>query len=211
MAFLMNRWWGSLVLGLFTLPAMWYMRNGLGVDTPDRGLLPKVPSFIVFFAYFSLGWLLHRNQQRVECFKKFWKSNLIIGFGLLTTVCLLFFLQFNSLSIQRLMTDPFFSKAFKSLYGLASMTSVFAFIGVMMVFFAGRSRLIRYLSDSSYWLYLIHLPIVVFFQVLAIPLPVHWTLKLCIIFVPSFMIMFATYHFFVRKTWIGVVLNGKKY
>jgi hypothetical protein len=91
------------------------------------------------------------------------------------------------------------------------MTTVFAFIGAMMTFFKKQSKLIRYLSDSSYWLYIIHLPLFVFFQILIVPLSVHWILKLALIFIPSFIIMFLTYHFLVRRTWIGHMLNGKKF
>lgn len=209
--FMMTRWWGSLAFALFTIPAMWYMQSTFGVDTSDQGLLPKIPPFIVFGFYFSLGWFLHRNQQLLEKFKKYWKSNLILSLIFLITVSLLFLLQFNQTLIQRYMANPFFLIVFKSIYGLASMTTVFAFIGIMMVWFARQNKWVRYLSDASYWLYLIHLPVVVFFQVLVSPLSLHWAFKLCLIFIPSLLILFTSYHFLVRKTQIGWMLNGKKY
>ncbi len=126
--YLMTHRWGSLVFALFTFPAMWYMKNGFGVDTPDHGLIPKVPSFIVYGFYFSMGWFLHRSQHFLEGFKKYWKSNLILSLVLLSTLCLLFFLQFTNPQVQIYMAKPLYSKIFSSLYGLASMITVFAFI-----------------------------------------------------------------------------------
>jgi hypothetical protein len=208
---LMMHPWGSLVLALFTIPAMWFMKNGFGVDTPDHGLFPKIPSLVVYGLYFSIGWFLHRNQQLMEGFKKYRIVNLILSLVLLTIICLLFLLQFTHPQVQTYMAKPLSSEVFSSIYGLASMTTVFAFIGYMMVLFGNTNKRIRYLSDSSYWLYVIHLPIVVFFQIIVMPLSLHWILKISIIFVPSFLIMFFSYHFLVRKTWVGVILNGKKH
>jgi glucan biosynthesis protein C len=208
--YLMTHRWGSLIFALFTIPAMWFMKNGFGVDTPDHGLVPKIPSLVIYGLYFSIGWFLHRSQHFMEGFKKYRKSNLFLSLVLLILICLLFLLQFTHPQVQTYMAKPLFSKLFISIYGLTSMTTVFAFIGFMMVLFANTNKVIRYLSDSSYWLYVIHLPIVVFFQVIVMPLPLHWTLKISIIFIPSFLIMFFTYHFMVRKTWVGVMLNGKK-
>jgi glucans biosynthesis protein C len=214
-ALLMSHWWGSLFFALLTVPAMWRMKNNFGVEAPDHGLLPNAASFLVFGIYFSLGWFLHRGPQLMESFKKYWKSNLTICLFFLGTICTFFIYRIKRPDFQAGITDPtilkFISIFFNSFYGLASMTAVFAFIGIMMTLFAKQSKLITYLSQSSYWLYLIHLPIIMFFQILVFQLPVHWTVKLLLVFVPSFIIMISSYHFLVRKTKMGVLLNGKKY
>ena len=46
------------------------------------------------------------------------------------------------------------------LYALAIWTSTFAVIGLALRFMSGFSPVRRYLADASYWLYLIHMPIV---------------------------------------------------
>jgi peptidoglycan/LPS O-acetylase OafA/YrhL len=148
-------------------------------------------------------------------FKKYWKSNLTICLFFLGTICAFFIYKIKHPGFLAGITNPailkFISIGFNSFYGLASMAAVFAFIGIMMTLFAKQSKLITYLSQSSYWLYLIHLPVVLFFQILVFPLPVHWAIKLLLVFIPSFMIMISSYHFLVRRTWMGVLLNGKKY
>ncbi|MGD0753855.1 MAG: acyltransferase family protein [Bacteroidales bacterium] len=214
-ALLMSRWWGSLIFAMVTIPGMLMMKNGFGVDAPDHGLIPYGASFLVFGLYFSLGWFLHRGPQLMVSFKKYWKSNLTICLFFLGTICAFFIYKIKHPGFLAGITNPailkFISIGFNSFYGLASMAAVFAFIGIMMTLFAKQSKLITYLSQSSYWLYLIHLPVVLFFQILVFPLPVHWAIKLLLVFIPSFMIMISSYHFLVRRTWMGVLLNGKKY
>jgi membrane-bound acyltransferase YfiQ involved in biofilm formation len=81
----------------------------------------------------------------------------------------------------------------------------------MMVLFSRVSPTIRYLSDASYWMYLIHLPVVVSFQILVAPYPWHWLVKIIFILLPSFSVLLLSYQFLVRKTRIGVLLNGRRY
>lgn len=69
---------------------------------------------------------------------------------------------------------------------------------------------IRYLSDSSYWLYVAHLPLVIVLQS-----KLAWTggnayLKLLIISVVSIGLLLLSYQLLVRNTWLGVFLNGRR-
>lgn len=69
---------------------------------------------------------------------------------------------------------------------------------------------IRYLSDSSYWLYVAHLPLVIVLQS-----QLAWTdgnayLKLLIISFASIGLLLLSYQLLVRNTWLGVFLNGRR-
>ena len=74
---------------------------------------------------------------------------------------------------------------------------------------SGFSPTWRYLADASYWLYLIHLPIVVALQVAVSHLPWPWPIKFATILVVALPVMVASYHLLVRYTFIGFVLNGR--
>ena len=50
-------------------------------------------------------------------------------------------------------------------YALASWIATFAVIGLALRFLSGFSATRRYVADASYWLYIIHLPLVVVLQV----------------------------------------------
>ena len=69
----------------------------------------------------------------------------------------------------------------------------------------------RYIADASYWIYLAHLPVVAALAVWVGHWPLHWGFKYPFILVVSFAVLFLSYHFLVRPTFIGKLLNGRKY
>lgn len=88
----------------------------------------------------------------------------------------------------------------------------FGLIGQTQRHLRRESRAVRYLSDSSYWVYLVHFPIVGLLQVnlyrLPFPLP-PWA-KFSLTLAISLVLSLASYQVFVRYTWIGRWLHGKR-
>ena len=78
-------------------------------------------------------------------------------------------------------------------------------------FLAHASDRVRYVADASYWIYMVHLPVVVAMQVLVVDLPWHWSLKFPAIVLVSFAVLLLSYRTLVRSTFIGQTLNGRKY
>lgn len=68
----------------------------------------------------------------------------------------------------------------------------------------------RYIADASYWLYLIHMPIVMALQLAVSQLDWPWPVKFSTILVVALALMLASYQLLVRFTIIGVVLNGRR-
>lgn len=69
----------------------------------------------------------------------------------------------------------------------------------------------RYLTDASYWIYLVHLPVL-----LAIEIPIHqWEVtalvKIPLLLGTSILLCTASYHYMVRSTFMGKLLNGRAY
>src|SRR5690606_1382515 len=71
-------------------------------------------------------------------------------------------------------------------------------------------RWVRYVADSSYWLYLIHLPMVVWLQVAVAEVEVHWSLKLGLVSAVTIAVALLSYDVFVRSTWVGWLLSGRR-
>lgn len=69
---------------------------------------------------------------------------------------------------------------------------------------------LRFLADASYWIYLVHLPIVLFLQTLLIPLPWPWSAKLAIVLLVTLGLSLGSYVTFVRYTPLGWLLHGKR-
>jgi peptidoglycan/LPS O-acetylase OafA/YrhL len=101
--------------------------------------------------------------------------------------------------------------AYAASYALAVWCWSFGLIGLALRFLSGYSATRRYIADASYWLYLIHMPIVLALQILVSQLAWPWWIKFPLILAIAFPIMFASYHYLVRGTFIGAVLNGRRY
>ena len=73
-----------------------------------------------------------------------------------------------------------------------------------------RSPVLRLLSDASYWIYLVHLPVVCFLQTMLVEARLGLAVKLLLTTGGTFPFCLATYVVFVRYTPIGWMLNGKR-
>jgi glucans biosynthesis protein C len=96
---------------------------------------------------------------------------------------------------------------------LASYLSVLLTLSALLVgqrFLARSNAWLKFCADSSYWVYLIHLPIVLFLQTLLIPIALPVLVKLVLVIVVTWLFCLATYVVFVRYTPIGWMLNGKR-
>jgi peptidoglycan/LPS O-acetylase OafA/YrhL len=69
----------------------------------------------------------------------------------------------------------------------------------------------RYIADSSYWVYLIHLPFTAIIPTFIWEFPLTAVVKFLIVLTTTILICLVSYHFLVGATFIGNFLNGRKY
>ena len=210
-AFLMRGIWGPLLIGL---PIALYFA---GIDDWFEWIgLPSafsiVPSPRAIFAYgipFALGWMLHRQAHLLLDLSKSWLAYFIPAI-ILTVVCL----KIVGVS-HTAWVGPTLEGNSRLIYALCYMTGlwcwVFAFIGAAVRFLSKESPTTRYISDASYWIYLMHLGTVAFFMMVTRPFDLHWSIKFAIMVLGSMSILLVTYHYLVRFTWIGAILNGRRH
>jgi hypothetical protein len=177
-----------------------------GVPTPDMSLIPNPPAAIQFMTAFGFGWLLHRQADLLQVWRSRWPLNLALAVGL-TVACL----AMIGLKPVVAPAAPGLAKfAYAAAYSLAMWTWTFAVIGLALRFLSGFSPVRRYIADSSYWLYLIHLPLVIALQAAVSRLDWPWEAKIAVILGAAFPLMFASYELFVRHSFIGAILNGRR-
>lgn len=87
----------------------------------------------------------------------------------------------------------------------------FGMMGLFHRFFKSQSPWVRYLSDSSYWLYLVHIPILMICQFLVRDWQIPSFLKFVLVCTVTTSLLIISYQWLVRNTWIGVLLNGRRY
>jgi len=208
--------WISLVAAVPIAVSLYTMKDWYGVATPEvkvfpYPLIPLANSMFVYLIFFAAGWLLHRQADLLEQFPRRWKVNSLVGFVLGTALSVLYMKYLHVESTSELRSIAWFRLVYCFAYGVAMMLLVFGVMGFFVKYFRRPNRTWRYLTDSSYWLYLIHLPIVVWWQVVLYRWEVHWSLKFALINVVAFPVMLLSYHVLVRRTIIGQTLNGRKY
>lgn len=71
------------------------------------------------------------------------------------------------------------------------------------------NRWLRYMSDGSYWTYLVHLPVVFAIQFQLLDWDAGWPIKWAVSVLAVLAACLASYHLAVRNTPLGRILNGK--
>ena len=87
---------------------------------------------------------------------------------------------------------------------------VLLFLGAFVRWGAKPRPWVSWLSDASYWCYLIHLPVVIAFQILVADLGWPGPLKYALLMAATFAVCLGTYQAFVRYTVLGATLNGPR-
>jgi hypothetical protein len=200
--------WGPLALALPI--ALYY--SGLegwsswgGLPAP-LSLIPDVGALIAYGSFFSFGWLLHRQLPLLSSIENHWPRLAALAVAA-WALCLLI----GGASPH---WGPYLRGGELLVFSVAYMTGAwcwtFALIGIASRFLSNCSAVRRYLADSSYWLYLMHIAALFFFDQVLNPLPWHWSVKYVSSIAGSMLLLLASYHFFVRFTFVGAVLNGRK-
>ncbi len=73
-----------------------------------------------------------------------------------------------------------------------------------------KNKVFRYISDSSYWVYIIHLPVIFFIQYWLLDQDYNLWTEFLISSFGTLIIGFITYSLLVRWTPLGTLLNGKR-
>lgn len=180
----------------------------LGIPTPDRGFIPNTPALLAYAISFAFGWLLHEQRDLLGSLKDRWLSHLAIAIALTAGTLSLagvkpHFEAHPELTISRIV--------FCLAYLTGAWCWTFAIIGVGLRFFASESPAFRYMAEASYWMYLVHIPVVWGLQAWMMRWPLHWSIKFPLIVAIATTVLLLSYHFCVRFTWIGAWLNGKRH
>jgi hypothetical protein len=86
-----------------------------------------------------------------------------------------------------------------------------ALIGGFLAHVPRRSAWLGYLADSSYWVYLVHMPMTIGFGALLFGLEWPAGAKICINIAATSLLSLASYHLLVRYTAVGALLSGKRH
>lgn len=177
-----------------------------GIPTPDIGLVPNTAALGSYGLAFAAGWLVHRLKDGFAPLAGQWVFHLPAALAL-TVACL-------AMTEGPAFGPQFEGQAkviFAALYAASVWLWTFGLIGAALRFLRRESPRVRYLADSSYWLYIVHLPLIVALQAVVAGWGIPAELKLVLIVAAGTAFMLGTYHWLVRSTWVGLLLNGRRY
>jgi glucans biosynthesis protein C len=176
------------------------------VDQMGMRLLPSVRAVAYFGLFFSVGWWMHRRAQLLETLR-LWNTSYFV-------IALIAFLVLGA--CHQMQIAPANAAYFRvkllalTAAGLYAWCMTFAVTGVFLRFANGYHPWKRYLADASYWCYLAHLPLVGFLQIFVAASPLNPWLKFAFILVVNIVLLLPSYHWCVRYTWLGSLLNGPR-
>ncbi|MFQ5520616.1 MAG: acyltransferase family protein [Candidatus Methylomirabilia bacterium] len=197
--------WKPLVLAVPTTATMYLM--GIWILDGPSGFVPQ-PRFVVYYGlFFAFGWLLHRHPDLLALELRRYHWGYLGAALLLVGVTPVFFLSQPVPYHSYAGWYPFATLSLSSIY---TWLMVFGLMGVFLQAIRRETPLIRYVSDSSYWVYLIHLPLVACLQIVLAKSPVPGILKYLIIIGIALVLLFLSYEHLVRYTLIGATLNGRR-
>jgi glucan biosynthesis protein C len=195
-------------LPLWAAPLLWGVLLGILAQTSvpfkldaSVGLIPN-PVRLAFFAlFFSFGqWLylkkhdLHKLPGFVWLFLALSIVALVAGVVSISlfshTHETLSFLETSLLGAALFLLCMFIVSAYLRWGGTAS---------------AGK----LYLAKASFWIYLVHLPLVLWFFVFLDQFSINIYLKFVLNIVATTFVCLVSYRLFVKETWIGLLLEGR--
>jgi peptidoglycan/LPS O-acetylase OafA/YrhL len=197
-----------LLCPLLLVPAA--MAGGTPLPAPES-FIPAGWPFAFYGLFYFAGWQLFGREQGLESLRRYtWHFLAVclvmyVPFYMLMPVLDLSALKAGAISQSNWIRG---AEAVLTAY-LSVLLSIVALLFGQR-YFGGKSDVLSFLSDSSYWIYLLHLPIVIFLQTLLVPLAIPMWLKFILVLVGTIIPCMATYIVFVRYTPLGWLLHGKR-
>jgi peptidoglycan/LPS O-acetylase OafA/YrhL len=190
--------------------ALWLEPNWIaffGIPTPDAGLVPETAALVGFGLAFGVGVLLNRRRDLLARIAAWTPAYLGLALGAGTTALML---SGGPMPVLTPMADPAAKAMTAAAFAVATYASMFAVVGLALRFWSGHSALRRYLADASYWIYIVHLPLVMAAQVVVQDWALVWPIKLAIVVAGVMAVSLASYELMVRHGFMGRWLNGRR-
>jgi len=193
--------WAPLALAVPSFAAQLLMPKPWIEDPP--GFVPAFRIVAVYALPFAFGWLLFLNNDLLDVLiRRAWP------YAALAAVASFAYLVSYELPIDREIR----SYVIRAVHSLAMWLLILGVTGLFLRYLGGHSPWRRYLCDSSYFLYIAHMPVILAFQLLLKDVVELTPLaKAAIALAGTIVVLLPVYRWAVRPTFIGAVLNGRRY
>lgn len=208
--FVAHSYAAPLVLAVPLLISLWFASpwmHWFGIPPADMNLIVNAQALTGFGTAFAFGWLVHRQMGLLQVWMHRWQPNLVVAV-VLSIACLTLV---GAVPIITSAARNATTAVYAICYAVAIWAWTFAIVGAALRFCSNDSPVRRYVADASYWIYLVHIPIVMALQVVVAPWQWPWLIKYASILLVAFPVMLVTYQWLVRYTFVGAILNGRRH
>ena len=201
-AFLSSRW-RLPVLALATL-ALLHLVEFANTEGPES-FTPDLDAMAFYGAFFGAGILLFWGRKALDSFMRDAWISLLLGVA--------------AMVLMRIAIDHYHAGSAVSEWRLIGRAAnaviicgmLFGLVGILFRYVNRHMGPIRYIADASYWFYLVHLPLVVWLPGLLMNKGWAPELKFGFVLIVTSLICLVTYELFVRWTYVGTLLQGRRY
>jgi glucan biosynthesis protein C len=177
----------------------------VGILKVSTSFVPDPKTFLLYALFFGFGWLLYGCRHLLVTFDRLaWVQ--VIAAVILGPV--------NWMAAEagiRGGADTMLTAITAVSGALITWLLVFGLTGLFQRYFDRQMPSVRYVVDSSYWLYLLYLPFTIWIPGLLATLSWPAGAKILVVLSATIAVCLITYDLFVRNTFIGQVLNGRRY
>ncbi len=195
--------WRVLPLAAVSCLTLLPMQRG-SLDT-DTSFIPNPTVLLAYGVFFGFGWLLWHRRQRLATFTRHAWCQTLLGLVLLPV-------QYGALAANLAPDRGWHTQLATAAVGALSVwLLVFGVTGLFLRYLDRPLPKVRYLVDASYWIYLAHLPFMAALPGTLAHLDWPAEVKLLAELLIATPLLVVSYHYLVRATLIGVVLNGRRF
>ena len=199
--------WKPLLLAVPTTLILWAGHRHVGLDAiMDRAnsFVPEPFRLLHNLVFFGVGISLHRLHDDLDSLSKLGWTYLAVSVPVFACRALL---------VQQDLVRPLDGPTVLALAAWGALFTwliTFGLLGLTLGRLNRPQPALSYLADSSYWVYLCHLPIIGLLQVDLFPVRAPATVKFSIVLTVTMAICLASYHVMVRHTFLGLWLHGRR-
>lgn len=196
---------GLAMLSLVTAATLWPF-PGAKVFGEFLFLKPYVPGLLYYGFFFVCGYLLHFQRPFLGELAARVPRHALMAAALFPLAITLSHFEYAAGA-----APAGLRVATVLAHALCTWTFVFLFVGCAQRWFDRESPWALYASQSAYWVFLVHMPVVAFLTWWLVPYELPAIANFAVIVVVTTLVCFVSYHYLVQSSWVSVFLNGKRF
>lgn len=194
----------AVVFALWTALTLWPYQ-GAQVHEGFFYFIPHPPSLLYYGAFFVLGYAFHAYQGFLQATVRYMRWAWVLAAALFPL----------SLMASSADTDAGGENAWLHLTavllnGLCTWAFIYGFFGAAQRFFDRLSRSIDYAAQSAYWVYLVHLPLIMLAGWFLLAFDAPALFKFVLVCMWAAALAFASFHYVVQNSWLAMFLYGRR-